>query len=183
MSVGKVAIFIFKIHYMPKSTFLLALIFVAASFQSATAQKTNLFLGGNLIVGFPSGDFKNGYKRATGIEGSMGLGSSKFIVLGTLGYMSYKEKEGNQFGKITVIPLKAGIRVYPTNMLFLTGNAGVGFLKDETMNSRETRFVYDAGVGLHIILGQISVHYDAWKRQNTNGYTGAILLKFGLALK
>ena len=183
MSVGKVAIFIFKIHYMPKSTFLLALIFVAASLQTATAQKTNLFLGGNLIVGFPSGDFKNGYKRATGIEGSMGLGSSKFIVLGTLGYMSYKEKEGNQFGKITVIPLKGGIRVYPTNMLFLTGNAGVGFLKDETMNSRETRFVYDAGVGLHIILGQISVHYDAWKRQNTNGYTGSVLLKFGLALK
>lgn len=183
MSVGKVAIFIFKIHYMPKSTFLLALIFVASSFQTATAQKTNLFLGGNLIVGFPSGDFKNGYKRATGIEGSMGLGSSKFIVLGTLGYMSYKEKEGNQFGKITVIPLKGGIRVYPTNMLFLTGNAGVGFLKDETMNSRETRFVYDAGVGLHIILGQISVHYDAWKRQNTNGYTGSVLLKLGLALK
>ena len=183
MSVGKVAIFIFKIHYMPKSTFLLALIFVAASFQTATAQKTNLFLGGNLIVGFPSGDFKNGYKRATGIEGSMGLGSSKFIVLGTLGYMSYKEKSGNQFGKITVIPLKGGIRVYPTNILFLTGNAGVGFLKDETMNSRETRFVYDAGVGLHIILGQISVHYDAWKRQNTNGYTGSVLLKFGLALK
>jgi hypothetical protein len=168
---------------MPKSTFLLAVLLLAGTLQTASAQKTDLFIGGNLIVGFPSGDFKDGYKRATGIEGSLGLGGSRVIVLGTLGYMSYKEQSGNPYGKITVIPVKAGLRVYPTKLLFLTGNAGVGFLKDEVMSSRETRFVYDAGIGLHLIVAQISLHYDAWKRQNTNGYTGAVLLKFGIAIK
>lgn len=168
---------------MPKSTFFLAVLLLAGTLQTASAQKTDLFLGGNLIVGFPSGDFKDGYKRATGIEGSLGLGGSKVIVLGTLGYMSYKEQSLNPYGKITVIPVKAGLRVYPTKVLFLTGNAGVGFLKDEVMSSRETRFVYDAGIGLHLIVAQVSVHYDAWKRQNTNGYTGAVLLKFGIAIK
>ena len=85
--------------------------------------------------------------------------------------------------KITVIPVKAGLRVYPVKSIFLTGNAGVGFLKDEVMSSRESRFMYDAGIGFHFFLPQISVHYEAWKKQSSPGYTTAVLLKMGFALK
>ncbi len=147
-----------------------------------SAQKTKPFLGGNLILGFPNGDFKTAYKSALGIEGSAGFGGKRIFVLGTLGYVSYKAESGNPYGKITVIPLKAGLRVYPTKRLFLTGNAGYGFLKDETMSKREARFVYDAGVGLHFLLSQISVHYDAWQRKNNAGVSSSIQLKLGLAL-
>ena len=120
----------------------------------ASAQKTKPFLGGNLILGFPNGDFKTSYKSALGIEASAGFGSKRIFVLGTLGYVSYKAQSGNPYGKITVIPLKAGLRLYPTKRLFITGNAGFGFLKDETMSKRESRFVYDAGVGVHFLLSR-----------------------------
>ncbi|MEJ8842670.1 hypothetical protein WG954_09780 [Lacibacter sp. H375] len=162
------------------SLFLLAQFVIA---EKATAQKLNTFVGGNLILGFPTGDFKDGYKRATGIDVSLGFGGKHLYGLGTIGYFSYKEQSGNPYGKITVVPIKAGLRVYPKNSLFLSGNAGVGFLKDEAMSKRESRFMFDAGIGLHLLVGQISLNYDGWKRQNTDGFSGTIQLKLGLALK
>jgi hypothetical protein len=43
--------------------------------------------------------------------------------------------------------------------------------------------MFDAGIGLHFIIGQISLNYDGWKRQNTDGFSGTIQLKLGLAIK
>ena len=150
---------------MPKLYVVLLICLFTICTLGASAQKTNPFLGGNLILGFPNGDFKTAYKSALGIEGSAGFGGKRIFVLGTLGYVSYKAESGN-----------------PTKRLFLTGNAGYGFLKDETMSKREARFVYDAGVGLHFLLSQISVHYDAWQRKNNAGVSSSIQLKLGLAL-
>lgn len=167
------------------SKIILALIvcFCSVAVLPVTAQKSNSFIGGNILFGFPNGDFKNGYKGATGIEASAGIGVSKIYFLGTVGYTSYRPVSSNTFGKITVIPLKAGVRVYATKRLFITGNAGYGFLKDESMESRQANFMYDAGVGLHLLLGQMSVHYDAWQRKNNSGTSASIQLKFGIALK
>jgi hypothetical protein len=168
---------------MRTTLFSLFLLAQLAMIGKVTAQKLNTFVGGNLIIGFPTGDFKDGYKRATGIDASLGFGGKHLYGLGTIGYVSYKPQSGNPYGKITVVPIKAGLRVYPTSILFLSGNAGVGFLKDEAMSSRESRFMFDAGIGLHFIIGQISLNYDGWKRQNTDGFSGTIQLKLGLAIK
>lgn len=158
------------------------LLFVCLSVQTS-AQKNKTFIGGNLMYGFPSGTFGDAYKHASGIEGLLGFGHDKVYFIGSLGYQSYKAESSNIYGKVTVIPVKAGIRIYPTNLLFLTGNAGVGFLKDEVMSSRESRFMFDAGIGVHLVLVQISLHYEAWKRQNTDGFSPTVMLKAGFALK
>ncbi len=157
---------------------LLLLLAVSVSAQ----KKSDSFIGGNLIYSMPQDMFKQGYKSGTGIDVSLGIGTKKVLLTGTLGYLSYKAQSDNPYGKITVILLKAGLRIRPTHMLFLAGNAGVGFLKDETMSSREGRFMYDAGAGLHFILFDFGVYYDAWKKKNTAGYSGAVELKFGMSL-
>lgn len=168
---------------MPKLINTTLFFFFICSCLHTSAQKRETFIGGNLIYAFPSSAFKTGYKHGTGIEGSLGIGKSKVYLIGTVGYQSYKAISTNPYGKITVIPVKAGLRVYPVKSIFLTGNAGVGFLKDEVMSSRESRFMYDAGIGFHFFLPQISVHYEAWKKQSSPGYTTAVLLKMGFALK
>lgn len=168
---------------MAKTIFALLFSLFTVAVLPATAQKSNMFMGGNLIYGFPSSALKTGYKNATGIDASLGFGTSKVYFIGTLGYVSYKEVSGNPYGKITVIPVKGGIRFYPAKYIFLTGNAGVGFLKDQVMSGRESRFMYDAGIGFHLTLAQISVHYDAWKKKNTDGYSAAVMLKLGIAIK
>jgi hypothetical protein len=147
------------------------------------AQKLRTLIGGNVMIGSPTGDFKNFYTRVTGVEGSIGKGFSKLYVIGTIGYQAYKEADGFVYGKMSLIPMKAGIRIYPTEKIFICGNAGYGFLKDETMTFRDTRFVYDAGAGLNFLLGQISIHYDAWQRRNNPGTSASVLLKVGLVIK
>lgn len=168
---------------MPKFISTAFLFFFVLAHVHTSAQKSETFIGGNLLYAFPSSVFKTGYKHGTGIEASLGFGKSKVYLIGTVGYQSYKAQSTNPYGKITVIPVKAGLRFYPAKTVFLTGNAGAGFLKDEVMSSRKSRFMYDAGIGFHFFLPQISVHYEAWKKQNSPGYTTAVLVKMGFALK
>lgn len=169
---------------MRKITFLICCVCCFGLVKQAAAQKKmNSFIGGNLIIGYPQGDFKNGYKLATGIDASLGFGSKHLYGIGTIGYVSYKAQSDNPYGKITVIPVKAGLRIYPGNIFFLSGNAGVGFLNDQVDKNRTSRFMYDVGMGFHFILGQVSVNYDAWQRKNTPGSSSTIQLKLGLALK
>ena len=156
------------------------------SFPEATAQKKdlNVIMGGNAIIGFPTGDFKNGYTSATGVDAFLGFGlSGQAFLVGSIAYISYKNDDANPFGKIKMIPLKGGLRLYPGKKLFFAGNAGVGFLKDETMSSRESRIVYDLGMGLHGQILQAGVYYDGWKRKNNNGTSNSIQLRIGLALR
>jgi hypothetical protein len=174
---------------MRKNLLLLVLFsacFSLCGLQKAVAQKhdLNLIMGGNVILGFPAGDFKNGYSSATGVDAFLGFGMSRqAFLVGTIGYSSYKNEDTNPYGKIKLIPLKAGLRLYPAKKLFVAGNAGVGFLKDETMSSRESRFVYDFGLGLHGQIVQAGVYYDGWKRKNNNGTSNTIQLRIGLALR
>ncbi len=167
-----------------KSFFKLGLIlFSMLASQQIFAQKSNPILGGNLVLGGATGDFKNGYKSVSGIDGFIGTGSKKaFFVLST-GYYSYKNQDDNTHGKIRMIPLKAGFRYYAAKKIFLTGNAGLGLLKDETMSSSKSNFVYDAGIGYHGSFSNISLHYDGWKKRNTDGTSNTIQLRLGFALK
>jgi hypothetical protein len=161
------------------------IVFSVFSVTASFAQKDlNVFVGGNVLLGFAGGDFKNGYSYATGIDASLGLGvTEKVYVIATTGFVSYKNEDTNPFGKISLIPLKAGVRIYPIKNLFFAGNAGVGFLKDEVMSSRESRFVYDAGIGAHGNLIQVGLYYDGWKRKNTSGSSNTFQIRLGFALK
>lgn len=152
------------------------------------AQKGNSIFGGNMIVGAPLGEFRNDYKSVFGIEGFGGFGlGQKTYITGTIGFQSYAPDPnsfiGAEFGKITMIPLKAGIRFYPANNFFLTGNAGIGLVRDETIQARESRFAYDVGAGLNFNIFNASIHYDAIKRVNAPGSSNAVLLKLGIAIR
>lgn len=164
--------------------FLTGLLITGGQSLQAQQKDLNLLMGGNVILGFPTGDFKNGYSSASGVDAFLGFGMSRqAFLVGTIGYVSYRNEDSNPYGKIKLIPLKAGLRLYPAKKVFLAGNAGVGFLKDETMSSRESRFVYDFGVGLHGQVLQAGVYYDGWKRKNNNGTSNSIQLRIGLALR
>ena len=166
-----------------KSLLLVLLAFVFAN-GTLLAQKKNTLFGGNIIVGFPVGSFGDSYTSALGFEGFGGIGlGENLYATGTLGYVSYAAESYNPYGRVTLIPIKAGLRYYATKNLFLTGNAGVGLIKDQDMTSRESRFAYDVGAGFQFSKFQAGLYYDGWKRQNTSGSSNSILLKFGIAIK
>lgn len=161
----------------------LLLIFVVIS-NNTFAQKKNTIFGGNVIVGFPTGTLADNYTNAFGLEGLAGFGVANNVYLtGTVGYVSYAAESFNPYGRITVVPIKAGVRLYATDRFFLTGNAGVGLIKDETMDVRESRFTYDVGAGVQFSMFNASLHYDGWKKSNTTGSSNAVLLKLGIAIR
>ncbi|TWI79420.1 hypothetical protein IQ13_3824 [Lacibacter cauensis] len=152
------------------------------------AQKGKAIFGGNVIIGIPTGDFRTDYKGVTGIEGLAGFGVAQNVyVTGTLGFQSYAPDpnsfDGVYYGKITSIPLKAGLRIYPTNNFFLTGNAGIALLKDQTIDARESRFAYDIGAGFSFNIFHASVHYDGWQTKNTSGGSNSVVAKLGIAIR
>lgn len=164
------------------------LVAVVGFTSSATAQKSGAIFGANVMVGAPLGDFRNDYRSAAGIEGFAGFGVSQNVYLtGTIGYQSYAPDRnsfvGAEYGRITMVPLKAGVRFYPVKNIFLTGNAGLGLIRDETIDARESRFAYDIGAGLKFLIFHASVHYDGWQRKNTNGGSNSVLLKLGIAIR
>ncbi len=165
----------------------LAILFVCPAILMA--QKGKPIFGGNVIAGVPSGELRNGYKSVFGIEGMGGIGVAKNLyVMGTIGFQSYAPDPNALFpyagyGRITMIPLKAGLRLYPVNNIFLTGNLGVGLVDDGELVARETRFVYDVGAGVHYSMFQASIHYDAIKRINSSGASNAFLIKLGIAIR
>lgn len=167
-----------------KSKILSIIVAIVGLTSASYAQRANTIFGGNVIVGAPLGDLKNDYRSVFGIEGfgGFGLGQSAYIT-GTIGFQSYAPQSYNAYGKISMIPLKAGIRYYPVKNLFLTGNAGVGLIKDETIDARESRFAYDIGAGLNFNIFNASVHYDGWQKKNTNGGSHSVLLKLGIAIR
>ena len=173
-----------------KQVFLFSLLlffFISPSFVNA--QKGKAIYGGNLIFGSPLGDFRAGYRSVIGIEGLAGFGlTNNLYAVGTICYQSYAADPSypeifNEYGRISMIPLKAGLRLYPGKQFFVTGNLGVGLVDDGQLVARESRFVYDVGAGLHFSKVHASVHYDAIKRVNNPGTSGAILLKVGIAIK
>ena len=167
-----------------KSKFLSIIVAIIGLTSASYAQKANTIFGGNVIVGAPLGDLRNDYRSVFGIEGfgGFGLGQSAYIT-GTIGFQSYAPESYNPYGKISMVPLKAGIRYYPVKNLFLTGNAGVGLIKDETIDARESRFAYDIGAGLNFNIFNASVHYDGWQKKNTTGGSHSVLLKLGIAIR
>ncbi len=168
-----------------KQKFLFSMFVACIGFTSvAVAQKANTIFGGNVIIGAPLGDLRNDYRSVVGIEGLAGFGVGQNVYLtGTIGFQSYAPESFNPYGKITMVPLKAGVRFYPVNNFFLTGNAGLGLIRDETIDARESRFAYDIGAGLSFSIFNASVHYDGWQKKNTNGGSNSVLLKLGIAIR
>lgn len=168
---------------------ILSLLVAAIGFtDAAVAQKGKPIFGGNVIIGVPTGNFRNDYRSVTGIEGFAGFGVTQNVYLtGTLGFQSYAPDpnsfDGVYYGKITSIPLKAGVRIYPANNFFLTANAGLGLLRDETIDARESRFAYDIGAGFRFSVFHASVHYDGWQTKNTSGGSNSVVAKLGIAIR
>ena len=99
-------------------------------------------LGIGLSLGIPTDDF---YNFAVG--GDLRLQKdfySNVSGLLSLGYTNFSA-EGEDMGSVGFIPLKAGIKVFPIERLYISGEVGAGFGTDE---GQKTSFVYAPGIGL-----------------------------------
>ena len=170
---------------MKKALFILAM--MAGTAAAVQAQAPDGFqFGAGIRLGLPVGDFSDSHSFGIGgeVQGEYGF-SKKFSGIVTTGYTHFFGKEST-IGPITienegfgVIPVIAGLRVYPSNNIFIGAQAGVGFLTGG--GSSDAAFNWQPQVGVNTEHFQVALNYNGLTKDgSTLGNLGlTAIFKFG----
>ncbi len=163
-------------------------VFFILAFSIATlavsAQKTYPNIGGFKISGglnlaIPASNF-DPYSIGAGVDllGQYGLSKSVGLTIDA-GYTSlFPKKSFKDIGveDLTIIPLRAGLRFYPSSSFYLGGKAGLGILKAKNSNSvNTTAYSFGAGYMMSPAL-DLGVSYDGYSK---NGSSGLVNVRLG----
>ncbi|MFC3562873.1 hypothetical protein [Pedobacter jamesrossensis] len=133
-----------------------ALIGFSAKAQSMRSPGVRYSVGAD--VGLPIGTLSDAYKWSIGgsIQADIPVVSDKLYVTVNAGYTNIfaDESVSALIPDIHLIPVKAGLKYFPVDNLYLQGEAGVSFLLNQnTSNSKTASFVYAPQIGYLIPLG------------------------------
>lgn len=176
-----------------KKLFLLTAIAGLFAFSSVKAQDAAMSgpkLGIGAEFGFPLGDF--GKVSKFGVGGSLLYQhpiADKLNVTGSAGYLNFQGKDYD-LGGVTVkggnagfIPVKAGLRYFLAENIFVNGEVGAVF---GTADGAGTAFAYSPGVGVEFPVAdkstiELGARYEGWSNDGTSSFIGLRLAwNFGL---
>lgn len=154
-------------------------LFTLKGFSQSAEDSRALRLG----IGFSVGAATNStYKTVIG--GDLRLQQdfvSNISGLLSLGYTSFALKSGAPGQTYNVIPVKAGLKVFPVERFYFSGEVGAGLAANK--NSRTT-FVYAPGLGIGFNIGlDLGLRYEAFtSRVNNNPSQVALRIAYGFPL-
>ena len=148
----------------------LVLSIATASVFSAKAQDnaSGFHFGGGIRLGLPIGDFADTHNFGIGAElqGEY-MFSEKFSGLVSAGYTHFLGKDfaGVKMDGVGLIPILAGVRVYPSTNIFVGGKVGYGILTggDES----EGAFNYEPQVGYNAERFQVALGYNGLSKDGS----------------
>lgn len=123
---------------------LIILVVVTTLYLNTNAQK-GFKIGGGLTVAIPASNLKD-YSVGVGLDllGQYGI-TSQFALTGDVGYTTLFAKDKN-LKALNIIPIRAGIRFYPTSQFYLAAKVGVGIVKASGVSS-QSNLAYAVGAG------------------------------------
>jgi hypothetical protein len=134
-------------------------------------------LGIGLSVGLPTNDLYN-----IAVGGDLRLQKdfySNISGLLSLGYTNFSIKDEAGGGSLGFIPLKAGVKIFPTERFYFSGELGA-FGSDK---GQETAFVYAPGIGIGFNRGiDLGLRYEGISVNNSNLGQVALRLAYGFNL-
>ena len=167
---------------MGLSGFLLVIFFVLAFQYQAGAQKL-IFLFGHVVYSAPVDTyFSHNYSSGLGVEGGVGIGTNRTFLVGTIGYSAFSAYSSNPYGKLSFVPVKAGVRHYLLigKILFINADIGIGIIKNGLYNG--SRFSGDVGLGVKLGPLEVMADYDGYANSSSqaSGYSSWIGIKAGM---
>lgn len=161
-----------------KKVFLVATL-VVVGFLTANAQNTGFRFGAGLHLGLPIGDWADYWSVGIGVE-AQGEYMFSEKVSGVLnsGYTSFAGKkidvglgEQQKVDPVGLIPIMAGVRVYPAPQFFIGARAGLGIL---TGNGESTSaFQYRPEIGYNGGPIQIALGFNGLSKDGeSNSFIG-----------
>jgi hypothetical protein len=155
---------------MKKLFFATAILLTAIT---TNAQNSDLKFQGGLDLGIPAHNL-SGTSLGVGVD-VMALYplSKEAVVTGDFGYTALFGKNGAT--TTNLLPLRAGLRFYPSDNFFVAGKIGAGFMSNN--GSSVTTTAYSFGLGYKIAPKvEIGGSYDGYSK---NGTVGLINLRLG----
>lgn len=149
---------------------------MAQSEPRGDSKDTRLGLG--LSIGIPTEDAYN-----IAIGGDLRLQKdfySNVSGLLSLGYTNFSVKDELGGGSIGFIPLKAGVKIFPTERFYFSGELGAAFGTDD---GQGTAFVYAPGIGLGFNNGlDLGLRYEGFSQNGGSIGQVALRIAYGFNL-
>ena len=159
-----------NIKFLSITAILFLTIITASKAQDVAQVKTNDWrLGVGLNVGAPTGNSGDVYSLTLGgdlklqrditesLSGTLTTGYTNFFV---------KDKFKNILTDLGYVPLKAGLKLFPTKGFYISAEVGAGF---GVQKNSGTGFLYSPGVGMAFAKNyDISARYEAVNFKNNS---------------
>jgi len=149
--------------------------------ESTKNSAVGFHFAGGLSVGLPIGDFGDIQSIGLGVEIQPEYMVSDMVsIVGSVGYTSFFGKDVDLFGitfktdAVGLIPILAGVRVYPSPQFFIGGKLGVGILTGN--GNSESAFDYQPQIGYNADKFQIDLGYNALTKDGST--LSALMLSF-----
>ncbi len=150
---------------------------VKAQTEEPKGDSKDTRIGIGLNLGLPTTD---GFNFAIG--GDLRLQkdfSSNISGIASVGYTNFSA-EGEDAGSVGFIPLKAGIKVFPMERFYISGEVGAGFGTDD---GQGTSFVWAPGIGLGFNNGlDLGLRYEEFRKDGFGLGQVALRIAYGFNL-
>ncbi|MES2455281.1 MAG: outer membrane beta-barrel protein [Bacteroidota bacterium] len=163
-------------------------VFTFSNVKAQDAAMSGPKLGVGVEFGFPTGDF--GDVSEFGVGGSLLYQhpiAKNLKLTGSAGYLNFKGKDipGGilKYSDAGFIPVKAGLRYFLAENIFVNGEVGAVF---GTKEDAGTAFAYSPGIGVEFPVAdksalELSARYEGWSNNGTLSFVGLRLAwNFGL---
>ena len=148
-------------------TALTAVMFTAKAQESAGVE--GFKIGGGVTLAIPVSNLE-GVSIGSGIDLLAQYGvSSNFAITADAGYTALFAKSGGS--TVGMIPIRAGLRFFPTANLYLGAKGGVGILVGDGESVTTTAYAFGAGYKLDPKL-DVSVFYEGFSKNGSLGWIG-----------
>lgn len=148
----------------------LAVCFIFCS-SNVKAQLPHFSLYAHGLYAAPlDGNSQARYKGGLGVVGGFTLGSKNTRGVLSVGYSDFFNKHNSPdhaLGDETYTPVKLGIRQYlplTLHMIFVQGDAGIGFVGYKSTANSNNRFAADIGAGVHFAAFEAALVWDSFKQ-------------------
>ena len=85
-----------------------------------------------------------------------------------------------KYASLGIIPVKAGLKIFATNNIYFSGEAGAGF---EVSHGNDTKLILSPGIGYANYKGlDIGARYENFSGQNNNYGFAALRIAYGFKL-
>lgn len=152
-----------------------ALLFTSNAYAQSGDSK-NLRLGVGLSLGIPTNDAYN-FTAGGDLRLQKDFASNVSGML-SAGYTNFSAK-GEDAGSAGFIPVKVGVKVFPIERFYISGEVGAGFGTDD---GQKTSFVYAPGIGLGFNNGlDLGLRYEDFTKYDMGHVALRIAYGFNLS--